>query len=100
MARTFSGIQPTGDLHLGNLLGAVSNWVRDQHERDALFCIVDLHALTVPKAPGEVGAASLELAQVLLACGLDPEVCTLFVQSHVHAAQRAGLAAAVRHLDG
>ena len=84
MARTFSGIQPTGDLHLGNLLGAVSNWVRDQHERDSLFCIVDLHALTVPKAPGEVGAASLELAQVLLACGLDPEVCTLFVQSHVH----------------
>ncbi len=84
MARTFSGIQPTGDLHLGNLLGAVSNWVRDQHERDSLFCIVDLHALTVPKTPGEVGAASLELAQVLLACGLDPEVCTLFVQSHVH----------------
>lgn len=84
MARTFSGIQPTGDLHLGNLLGAVSNWVRDQHERDSLFCIVDLHALTVPKSPGEVGAASLELAQVLLACGLDPEVCTLFVQSHVH----------------
>jgi tryptophanyl-tRNA synthetase len=83
MPRVFSGIQPTGDLHLGNLLGAVQNWVRDQHEADSFYCIVDLHALTVPKTPGEVGERSLELAQVLLACGLDPEVCTLFVQSHV-----------------
>ncbi len=83
MSRVFSGIQPTGDLHLGNLLGAVQNWVRDQHEADSFYCIVDLHALTVPKTPGEVGERSLELAQVLLACGLDPEVCTLFVQSHV-----------------
>jgi tryptophanyl-tRNA synthetase len=84
MSRVFSGIQPTGDLHLGNLLGAVQNWVRDQHEADSFYCIVDLHALTVPKVPGEVGERSLELAQVLLACGLDPQVCTLFVQSHVH----------------
>jgi tryptophanyl-tRNA synthetase len=84
MPRVFSGIQPTGDLHLGNLLGAVRNWVRDQHEADSFYCIVDLHALTVPKAPGEVGERSLELAQVLIACGLDPEACTLFVQSHVH----------------
>ena len=83
MPRVFSGIQPTGDLHLGNLLGAVRNWVDDQHRADSLFCIVDLHALTVPKAPGEVRDKTLELAQVLLACGLDPEVCTLFVQSHV-----------------
>ena len=83
MPRVFSGIQPTGDLHLGNLLGAVQNWVRGQHEADSFYCIVDLHALTVPKTPGEVGDRSLELAQVLLACGLDPEVCTLFVQSHV-----------------
>lgn len=90
MSRVFSGIQPTGDLHLGNLLGAVRNWVRDQHEADSFYCIVDLHALTVPKAPGEVGERSLELAQVLLACGLDPAVCTLFVQSHVH--QHAELA--------
>ncbi len=83
VARVFSGIQPTGDLHLGNLLGAVRNWVIDQHANDSVFCIVDLHAITVPKEPGEVGAATLELAQVLIACGLDPQVCTLFAQSHV-----------------
>jgi tryptophanyl-tRNA synthetase len=83
MPRVFSGIQPTGDLHLGNLLGAVRNWVDDQHEADSFYCIVDLHALTIPKEPGEVGQRTLELAQVLLAIGLDPEVCTLFVQSHV-----------------
>ncbi|MFV0317627.1 MAG: tryptophan--tRNA ligase [Microthrixaceae bacterium] len=84
MTRTFSGIQPTGDLHLGNLLGAVRNWVADQHRNDSVFCIVDLHALTVPRPAGEVGAKTLELAQTLIACGLDPEVCTLFVQSHLH----------------
>ena len=83
MARVFSGIQPTGDLHLGNLLGAVTNWVEDQHLADSFYCIVDLHALTIPKEPGEVGRNSLEMAQTLLACGLDPDVCTLFVQSHV-----------------
>ncbi|MFZ4518785.1 MAG: tryptophan--tRNA ligase [Microthrixaceae bacterium] len=85
MPRVFSGIQPTGELHLGNLLGAVRNWVEDQHRADSFYCVVDLHALTVPKAPGEVAERTLELAQVLLACGLDPEVCTLFVQSHVRA---------------
>ena len=90
MSRVFSGIQPTGDLPLGNLLGAVQNWVRDQREADSFYCIVDLHALTVPKSPGEVGERTLELAQVLLACGLDPQACTLFVQSHVH--QHAELA--------
>jgi tryptophanyl-tRNA synthetase len=83
MTRVFSGIQPTGDLHLGNLLGAIRNWVDDQRRADSFYCVVDLHALTVPKAPGEVRQATLELAQVLLACGLDPEACTLFVQSHV-----------------
>ena len=83
MPRVLSGIQPTGDLHLGNLLGAVLNWVQDQQQADSLYCIVDMHALTVPKQPGEIGERTLELAQVLLACGLDPEQCTLFVQSHV-----------------
>ncbi len=83
MPRVFSGIQPTGDLHLGNLLGAVRNWVQDQHSADSFYCIVDLHALTVPKDAGVVGANTLEMAQTLLACGLDPDVCTLFVQSHV-----------------
>lgn len=83
MTRVFSGIQPTGELHLGNYLGAIRNWARMQHETDAIFCVVDLHAITVPKTPGEVGAASLKLSQLLMAAGLDPEVCTLFVQSHV-----------------
>jgi tryptophanyl-tRNA synthetase len=83
MPRVLSGIQPTGDLHLGNLLGAIRNWVEDQHTADSYYCIVDLHALTLLPPPGDVGDATIELAQVLLACGLDPEVCTLFVQSHV-----------------
>lgn len=83
MPRVFSGIQPTGDLHLGNLLGAVRHWVQEQRTADSFYCIVDLHALTVPNQPGHVGANTLEMAQVLLACGLDPQACTLFVQSHV-----------------
>lgn len=83
MSRVFSGIQPTGDLHLGNFLGAIQTWVEDQHLADSFYCIVDLHALTIPKAPGEVREKTLELAQVLIACGVDPQVCTLFVQSHV-----------------
>src|ERR1700710_112550 len=84
MARVFSGIQPSGDLHLGNLLGAVQNWVRDQ-DSDAVFCVVDLHALTLPQEPGELSAKTIELAQLLIAAGLDPERCILFVQSHVAA---------------
>ncbi len=84
MARVFSGIQPTGGVHLGNYLGAVRRWVEDQHHNDALFCIVDLHALTIPKDPVELRTKTLELATLLLAAGLEPEACTLFVQSHVH----------------
>ena len=84
MPRVFSGIQPSGSLHLGNLLGALRNWVVEQHEADALYCVVDLHALTVPQDPSELRASTLELAQLLLAVGIDPEVSTLFVQSHVH----------------
>ena len=83
MTRVFSGIQPTGDVHLGNLLGAIRNWVVDQHEADSLYCVVDLHALTIPKDAGEVRDSTLRMAQMLMAIGLDPEVCTLFVQSHV-----------------
>ncbi len=85
MTRVLSGIQPTGALHLGNLLGAVRNWVVDQHEADSFFCVVDLHALTTPQEPGELRAATVGLAQLLMACGLDPQICTLFVQSHVRA---------------
>ncbi len=83
MTRAFSGIQPTGDLHLGNYLGAVRRWVHDQHAMDSVFCVVDLHALTIPKDPEVLRAKTLELAQLLVACGLEPDVCTLFVQSHV-----------------
>ncbi|HEX7095034.1 MAG TPA: tryptophan--tRNA ligase, partial [Acidimicrobiales bacterium] len=83
MARVFSGIQPTGEVHLGNLLGAIRNWVKEQHEADSLYCVVDLHALTIPKEPGEVRTSTLRVAQMLMAIGLDPDVCTLFVQSHV-----------------
>jgi tryptophanyl-tRNA synthetase len=84
MARVLSGIQPTGDIHLGNYLGAVRNWVDDQHKQDSFFCVVDLHALTLPRDPAELRAKTLELTLLLVAAGLDPEVCTLFVQSHVH----------------
>ena len=78
-----SGIQPTGDPHLGNLLGAVRWWVADQREGDCFYCVVDLHGLTVPGDPGERRAASLTMATLLLAAGLDPGSCTLFLQSHV-----------------
>jgi tryptophanyl-tRNA synthetase len=83
MARVFSGIQPTGEVHLGNYLGAVRRWVRAQHEDDAIHCIVDLHALTIPQEPAVLGAKIIEVTQILVAAGLDPEVCTLFVQSQV-----------------
>ena len=83
MARVFSGIQPTGDLHLGNLLGAVVNWVRDLSHDEAIYCVVDLHAITIPKDPVELRRASIDLASWFIAAGLDPDRCTLFVQSHV-----------------
>ncbi|MCH0543483.1 tryptophan--tRNA ligase [Streptomyces sp. MUM 203J] len=84
MTRIFSGIKPTGHLTLGNYLGAVRRWVRkDQHRAEALFGIVDLHALTVEHDPARVRRLSRQAATLLLASGLDPERCTLFVQSHV-----------------
>ena len=83
MPRVLSCIQPTGVVHLGNDLGAVRNWVIGQHECDAFHGIVDLHALTVTDRPGVLGASTLELAATLFAVGLDPEVATVFVQSHV-----------------
>ncbi|MHB8464634.1 MAG: tryptophan--tRNA ligase [Acidimicrobiales bacterium] len=85
MTRVFSGIQPTGDMQLGNYVGAVRYWAQDQHEADSFFCTVDLHALTVERSPEEVRAGTLRKAAELLACGLDPDVCTLFAQSHVSA---------------
>jgi tryptophanyl-tRNA synthetase len=84
VTRVFSGIQPSGDLHLGNYLGALRRFVVDQHEHDSLFCIVDLHALTLPHEVAALGRKTLEAAAMYVAAGLDPDVCTLFVQSHVH----------------
>ena len=83
MTRVFSGIKPTGPVQLGNLLGALRHWVADQDEADTIFCVVDLHALTVPQDPAELRNRTLELAQLLLAIGIDPSRSTLFVQSHV-----------------
>lgn len=84
MSRVFSGIQPTGAIHLGNFLGAVQNWVAMQDSYDAVYCVVDLHALTTPQDPTELREGSLRLAQMLLAAGIDPQRSTLFIQSHVH----------------
>ncbi|MFG3492850.1 tryptophan--tRNA ligase [Streptomyces sp. NPDC047972] len=84
MTRIFSGVKPTGHLTLGNYLGAVRRWVEvDQHRAEALFSVVDLHALTVEHDPARVRRLSRQAATLLLAAGLDPELCTLFVQSHV-----------------
>jgi len=83
MARVFSGIQPTGTKHLGNLLGAIRHWVTDQDTHDCLYCIVDLHSLTVPYDVEELRTATFDLATLLLAAGIDPDRSTLFVQSHV-----------------
>ncbi|MBT1092236.1 tryptophan--tRNA ligase [Streptomyces sp. WAC 05379] len=84
MTRVFSGVKPTGHLTLGNYLGAMRRWATvDQHQADALFCIVDLHALTVDHDPARVRRLSRQAATLLLASGLDPELCTVFVQSHV-----------------
>jgi tryptophanyl-tRNA synthetase len=81
--RVLSGIQPTGEKHLGNYVGAIRRWVEQQHEVDAFHPIVDLHAITVPQDPENLRESTLNLAALLIACGLDPDVCTLFVQSHV-----------------
>ncbi len=83
MARVLSGIQPSGDLHLGNYLGAIRNWVEAQGTHDAFYCVVDLHALTLDIDPAELRARTHDTALDLLAAGLDPDRCTLFVQSHV-----------------
>lgn len=83
--RVFSGIQPSGDLHLGTYLGALRQWVEHQHERDNVFCVVDLHAITVPEAidPATLKAKSREVAALYFASGIDPDANLVFVQSHV-----------------
>lgn len=82
--RVFSGVQPTGNIHIGNYLGAIRNWVNAQTEFDNIFCIVDLHAITLPIDPKELQTNTRKLAALYLACGLDTHHCKLFVQSHVH----------------
>lgn len=83
--RVLSGVQPTGALHLGNWLGAIRNWVDLQHDNDTFFCVVDLHAITVPHQPDRLAEDTLSTAALYLACGLDPAQSTVFVQSHVKA---------------
>jgi tryptophanyl-tRNA synthetase len=83
MSRIFSGIQPSGSLHIGNYLGAVKNWAELQHKYESFFCIVDYHAITVPYEPADLRARTEAMALGLLAAGLDPSKCTLFVQSMV-----------------
>lgn len=80
--RVFSGIKPTGDLHLGNYLGAIKQWVQKQDQRENFFCIVDLHAITVPQDPKILTQKTRQLAALYLACGLDPNQSVIFIQSH------------------
>jgi len=83
MHRLFSGIQPSGNLHLGNYLGAIKQWVALQDQYEAFFCVVDLHAITVPQDPDELRKKILEIAKIYLAAGVNPEQSTIFIQSHV-----------------
>ena len=83
--RIFSGIQPTGAKHLGNYIGAIRNYVALQDRGEAFFCIVDLHSITTEYDPDDLRESTLSLAALLFAAGLDPDRCTLFVQSHVRA---------------
>ncbi len=81
--RIFSGAQPTGNLHIGNYLGALRNWVALQHEYESFFCVVDLHAITIPQDPRLLAAKTKEVARIYLAAGIDPSASTVFVQSDV-----------------
>ena len=81
--RVLSGVQPTGNLHIGNYLGALKNWTKIQYDYESIFCIVDLHAITVYQAPEELKGKILEIAAIFLACGIDPKHSTVVVQSSV-----------------
>lgn len=82
--RVLSGVQPTGNLHIGNYLGALKNWVKIQYDYESIFCIVDLHAITVHQKPEELRGNILKLAALFIACGIDPGHSTIVVQSTVH----------------
>lgn len=81
----FSGVQPSGNLTIGNYLGAIKNWIGLQEEYDCYYCIVDLHAITVPQVPKDLRSKTLDVLAIYLAAGLDPEKSTIFIQSHVPA---------------
>jgi tryptophanyl-tRNA synthetase len=81
--RIFSGAQPTGNLHIGNYLGALRNWVDLQHDYESFYCVVNLHATTIPQDPSKLAAKTKEVARIYLAAGVDPNVSTIFVQSDV-----------------
>jgi tryptophanyl-tRNA synthetase len=81
--RIFSGIKPTGPLHLGNYLGALRNWVELQHEYESFFCIVNLHAITIPVDPAYLANLTIEIARLYVALGIDPQISTIFIQSDV-----------------
>jgi tryptophanyl-tRNA synthetase len=85
----FSGIKPSGELTLGNYLGAIKNWVKLQEEYDSYFCVVDLHAITVKQEPKNLRQRTLEVLSIYIAAGIDPEKNTLFIQSHVSAHSEA-----------
>ena len=82
-SRIFSGVAPSGNIHIGNYLGALRNWVKLQNEYDSIFCVVDMHAITMPRDPDELKRKTLEVAKVYLASGINPEKSTLFIQSHI-----------------
>jgi tryptophanyl-tRNA synthetase len=90
VTRIFSGMQPTNQLHLGNYLGALKNWVALQHQAETLFCVVDLHAITVPQDPATLRNATREIAAAYIAAGINTETSTIFVQSHVRAHAELG----------
>lgn len=83
--RVLSGVQPTGNLHLGNYLGAILNWVEGQSQYENFFCVVDLHAITAPHNPKTLAADSYTIAALYLACGIDLEYSNIFIQSHISA---------------
>jgi tryptophanyl-tRNA synthetase len=84
-ARVFSGVQPSGNLHIGNYLGALKSWVKIQHDYESIYCIVDLHAITVYQPPAELRAKIAEIAALFLAAGIDPSHSAIVVQSSIHA---------------
>ncbi len=83
--RVLSGVQPTGSIHIGNWIGAIRNWVELQHKYDTFVCVVDLHAITIPHNPNSLAEDTFTTAALYLACGMDPKICSIFIQSQITA---------------